>query len=107
MRYALTHFLTFSPETVTEEVYWALAGIYAVLVVVSASSIFSLKSNFGVKLAWFVLIVALPVIGMTIYCVRCLIFADYSLAKQFGFGFRRPSQSNRSNIAKSTTAMLK
>ncbi|WP_397381976.1 hypothetical protein [Prosthecobacter sp.] len=104
MRYALIHFLMFSPETVTQEIYWALAGIYAVLLFVSATSIFSLHSNFWVKLAWFVLIVALPVIGMTLYCIRCMIYADYSLAKQFGFGFKNTKQSKRSNIAKPTPA---
>ncbi len=104
MRYVLTKFITFSPENVSGEVYWVLCGIYAVLLIVSLLSVFSIKSNFGTKLAWFSLVVLLPVLGMILYCIRCLICADYQFLKQFGFASSNKMKEQMKIVPRSETS---
>lgn len=80
---ALIKFLTFAPDNVTKEVYWALAAIYLFLFLATLLSIKKTTHTHVPKLAWMLLITILPVIGIAIYCIRCLVLADFHFLKQF------------------------
>lgn len=84
MRIVITRFITFNAENVTQEVLWALAMVYFVLVTVTVFSILKDTGSAGMKMAWILLVLAAPVLGMAIYCVRSLFSADYQFLKQFG-----------------------
>lgn len=84
MRVVINRFLTLSAQNVSEEVLWALGLVYLILVLVTLGSILCLKVNAAAKVAWAVLVVGLPVVGMALYCLRCLAVADYSFLGQFG-----------------------
>jgi len=80
---ALIKFFTFAPDNVTKEVYWALAGIYLLLFIATLLSIKKTTPSLAAKLAWMMLVTILPVLGIAIYCIRCLAAADFHFLKQF------------------------
>ena len=84
MRVVINRFLTLSAQNVTEEVLWALGLVYLILVLVTLGSVMFQKSNTAVKMAWALLVIGLPVLGMALYSVWCLLKADYSFLGQFG-----------------------
>lgn len=84
MLHVIIKFLTFSPENVSVEIYWALGAIYFLFYVTTCLSILSNKLGFRSRLAWILLSTVLPVVGMAFYCLRCLAIADYQFLKQFG-----------------------
>lgn len=84
MRYAITKFITFSPQNVSEDVFWALGAIYAGLVFITILSVFSLRDTIVSKLVWTLLVICVPVLGVVCHCFRCLLNADYQFLKQFG-----------------------
>ncbi len=84
MRYAVTKFITFSPQNVSEDVFWALAFIYASLVFITLLSVFSRRGAILSKLVWTLLIICVPVFGIACHCMRCLLGSDYQFLKQFG-----------------------
>lgn len=98
MRHIISKFILFSPENVSLEVYVALGGIYLLLWSVTILSITSKKSSIANRLAWFMLITLLPVIGIALYSITCLINQDYQFLKQFGFGESKATSTfSRSN----------
>ncbi|WP_395747314.1 PLD nuclease N-terminal domain-containing protein [Prosthecobacter sp.] len=105
MRYALTKFLTFSPENVSVEIYWALGFIYLALVVTTLLSVFSLRSRPLSKAAWCIIILALPVAGMALHCLRCLLTADYQFLKQYGLCSAKPHFSTENKKKKPPAGM--
>lgn len=88
MRGVITRFFTFDALNVIPEVYYALFIIWAFLIIISWFSIFSQKMNLPAKLLWLVIVTAIPVLGMAIYCVFCLYTADYAYLKRFGLAGR-------------------
>lgn len=101
MRVIITRFLTLSAQNISDEVVWALAFIYFLLVLVTLASVWSSPSGVVQKIIWTMLVLTLPVAGMALYCVRCLFRADYSWLTQMGilsgarkFQRRHPSVSN-------------
>jgi hypothetical protein len=87
-----------SPENVSEEVYWGLAGIYLMLWAAAVFSVMSCKRNNLGKMAWLLLVTCLPILGIALHCFSCLLSADYLFLKQFGIGtskiastFKKPS----------------
>lgn len=86
MRHIISKFLLLSPENVSIEVYVALAGIYLLLWGITILSVISKKSSIMSRMAWFLLITFLPVVGIAVYSVSCLVNQDYQFLKQFGFG---------------------
>ncbi len=62
-----------------------MVAIYALLVIASVMSVFAVKTGFGARLAWLLLILSLPVLGIAAHCFVCLYSADYTFLKQFGF----------------------
>jgi hypothetical protein len=79
----LIKFLLFAPENVSKEVYWALAAIYLFLLIATILSIKKTTRPTISKLAWILLATVIPVIGIAIYCIRCLALADFHFLKQF------------------------
>ena len=85
MRTTLVHFLTFRAQNVSPEVYWALAVIYALMVVATVASILSEKNGAIRKFLWLLVILLLPLAGMLLYTMRCMVIADFGFLKQLGF----------------------
>ena len=81
---AIIKLLLLSPETVSEEVYWALVGIYLMLWIATVTSIFSVGLSSMGKLVWLMLVTLLPVLGIALHCFSCLYKADFQFLKQFG-----------------------
>lgn len=81
---AIIKLLLLSPETVSEEVLWALAGIYLMLWAATILSIFFMDLSPMRKVVWLMLVTLLPVLGIALHCFACLFRADYQFLKQFG-----------------------
>jgi len=62
-----------------------MVAIYTMLVIATIMSVFAVKTGFGARLAWSLLILCLPVLGIALHCFACLYSADYNFLKQFGF----------------------
>ncbi len=83
---AIIKLLLLSPETVSEEVLWALAGIYLMFWLAAVISIFSLALSPMGKVVWLMLVTLMPVLGIALHCFACIYRADYQFLKQFGIG---------------------
>jgi hypothetical protein len=79
----LTRFLTLNVMSEHPAVYWGLAAVWFILLMVSISSLRSLPLSTSRKLAWFALILFVPLFGLGIYALRCLILGDWSFFKPF------------------------
>jgi len=84
MRTVITRFFTFNAENSAPEVYGVLATVYLILFGLSLSSL--IKSDCRNKLAWFLFLLFIPVVGMYAYSLWCLVKADYSFLARFGLG---------------------
>jgi hypothetical protein len=85
MKDAILRFATLNAENVIPYVYIGMAVVWIIMV---ATAFFSLRAQpigAGAKMVWALLIVLLPIVGMTLYCLRCLLRADYPLLEQLGF----------------------
>lgn len=83
---AIIKLLLLSPVTVSEEVLWALTGIYLMLWAATVFSIFFVTLSPMGKVVWLMLVTLLPVLGIALHCFACLYRADYQFLKQFGIG---------------------
>jgi len=83
MLQVLIRFLTFNVMSEHPAVYWGLAAVWLILLLASVSSLRSQPLSMGAKLAWFALILFLPLIGLGIYALRCLFTAEWSFFKPF------------------------
>lgn len=83
---AISKLILFSPENVSVEVYWALAAIYLMLWAATVFSVMSGNRSLFGRLAWLLLVTFLPVLGIALHCLSCLLSADYQFLKQFGVG---------------------
>jgi hypothetical protein len=94
---AIIKLLLLSPVTVSEEVLWALAGIYLMFWVAAVFSISSVTLSPMGKVVWLMLVTLLPVLGIALHCFACLYRADYQFLKQYGL----VAQKGRSTIQNS------
>lgn len=81
MRDAIMRFLAINPLNDHPMIYWGMIVVWLVLVLTCFFSIRSLRIGLGARWAWFSLVLCVPVLGMFIYLVWCLIKADYSFLK--------------------------
>lgn len=81
MRETLFRFFTFEPMNPQPMVLWIMAGIWLLLVVNCITSLRHLTIGVGARWAWLLIIVLLPIVGMTLYLLRCIFRADYSFLK--------------------------
>lgn len=83
MRGIITRFFTMDVLNIHPAVYWGLALIWVILLVAAISSLRSLRESGKVKVFWLAIILLIPIVGMAIYCIRCLVKADWSGLKPF------------------------
>lgn len=76
-------FLTFEVINVHPAVYWGLLSIWVMLLIAAASSLRGLEISSRAKTGWILLILLIPVFGMGIYTLRCLVKNDWSFLKPF------------------------
>lgn len=92
MRETLLRFFTLEPMNADPTILWIMAGIWVVLVINCISSLRIIPIGLGGRWAWLLIIVLLPILGMTLYLLRCIFRADYSFLK---FVLGPPKKVNR------------
>lgn len=81
MLQVILRFLTFNVVSEHPAVYWGLLVVWLMLLTAAISSIRSLEISTGAKVFWIALILAVPIFGLGIYALRCLLSADWSFLK--------------------------
>lgn len=81
MRETLVRFFTIDPLNEHPLIIWTLAAVWLVLVGNCIASLRVQPMSIATRWFWSILIVALPIIGMALYLLRCLVKADYSFLK--------------------------
>jgi hypothetical protein len=84
MLQVIINLLTFNALNTPPEIYAGLGAAWVLLMSAGIASVVTRKCLLVVKLVWLVLIVGLPVAGLLVYCIWCVISADYSFLKMFG-----------------------
>lgn len=79
------NFLVFKMASFIDVHLWMLVGIWCLLLIAGLWSIYSRSLGPISKVAWTLVIIVLPVIGMTAYTISCLFAADWEFLKQMGF----------------------
>ena len=69
-------FLTFNAQNLIPEVWVILVVLWVGLVFFSVTSVVSLNISASGKVFWLALIVILPIFGLFIYCIRCIIRSE-------------------------------
>lgn len=77
MRSIVTNFIQFNILNMNPMVYWGLAVVWLMLLLSAFMSLRSLSTPFWAKFLWFIIIVALPIMGLALYALRCLFKADW------------------------------
>jgi hypothetical protein len=80
----LTRFFALEALNVIPEVYVALAGIWLWILIVNFFSIAGQQIPPWAKLIWVLVVTLLPILGVFLYCLFCLLRADYSYLHQLG-----------------------
>lgn len=91
MREIFDNFLHLRALNVEPVVVWVLAGIYAIILMITLVSALMGSRGWLFKLGWSLAVLALPFVGMALYALRCLWMADRSLFNQLGFTIKRPA----------------
>jgi len=81
---AIINFCTFNALNTPREVYFGLAMAWLLLLGAGIASVISRKGQLWLKLVWMLVLVGLPVVGLFVYCLVCVLTADYSFLKLFG-----------------------
>ena len=81
MRETLLRFFLVQPLNVHPLVYWGLAVVWIVMILNCAASLRQQPISMAARWTWLILIIALPIAGMALYLLRCLVKADYSFLK--------------------------
>lgn len=84
MLQAIFNFCTFDALNTPREVYFGLALAWLLLLGAGIASVISRKGHLWLKLVWMLVVVGLPVVGLFLYCLVCVLTADYSFLKLFG-----------------------
>ena len=85
MRDTITNFLKMDVQTSIGLVYAGLAVVWLIILIAGISSIVTRPMGVVGKVAWILLIVAVPLVGMAVYCLYSLFRADYTFLQQLGF----------------------
>jgi hypothetical protein len=75
--------LTFNVISEHPAIYWGLAVVWVILLVTAVASIRSLDLSRGGKIAWLLVVLVFPVLGLALYALRCLFRGDWSFLKPF------------------------
>ncbi len=76
-------FLTLNVVSEHPMVYTGLAAVWLLLLLAAFSSLRILEVPVGAKIAWTLLILCVPLVGLGIYALRCLVKADWGFLKPF------------------------
>jgi hypothetical protein len=77
MRAIVTNFLRLEVLNHHPAVFWGVGAVWLLLIISAFLSVRSLPISFVAKLAWFLVIVVLPVLGLAAYALRCLAKANW------------------------------
>jgi len=81
MRETVIRFFTIDPLNQHPLIYWGLALVWLVLVCNCIASLRIQPISVAARWLWVILIIALPIVGMAFYLIRCLFKADYAFLK--------------------------
>lgn len=88
----LLKFLFLNIVTVSDGLRPILLGIWALLVLLGLWSVVGGAWKTWAKVAWSLLIIFVPILGLFVYVVTCLFTAEWELLKQLGFFSRSKKQ---------------
>lgn len=77
MRAVVINFFHLEVLNLHPVVYWGLAAVWFLLLISAFMSVRSLPIPSGAKLVWSLIIVAIPIIGLAVYALRCLVSANW------------------------------
>lgn len=101
MRNIIINFLSLEVRSIHPAVYWGLAIIWVLVLVSALISVRSLPASGLVKVVWFILILAVPILGLGIYALYCLFSANWEMLKPLFQNRRLDRQSSPSaSVAK-------
>lgn len=81
MRETAIRFFTIDPLNEHPLIYWGLALVWLVLVGNCIASLRVQPISVAARWLWVLLIIALPILGMALYLIRCLFKAEYTFLK--------------------------
>lgn len=81
----LLRLFTLQAQNVIPEVIWAMLGIYVMAILVCFTSIWKTHASWAGRFFWILIVTGVPFLGCIVYCLSCLITADVTALKQFGF----------------------
>jgi hypothetical protein len=88
---AIINFLTFNALNTPPEIYYGLAFVWLLLLGAGIASVLSRQGRIWLKLLWLLVLIGLPVVGLLIYSIVCVITADYGFLRLFGLHRRAAS----------------
>lgn len=83
MRSVVQNLISWSPQLVADWQLWVLIAAYAVLLLVTLTSVATASVGRGKKVFWGVFVVVVPVLGIAVYCVRCIATAQGGVGEVF------------------------
>lgn len=81
MRDTIIRFLTLDPLNDHPLIYWGMGLVWLALVLNCVGSLRHQTISLTARWIWFFVILLLPIVGMALYLLRCLVKADYSFLK--------------------------
>ncbi len=102
MLQVIINLLTLKALSTSAEVYAGLAAVWLLMLAAGIASVLSRTWSPALKFFWCLVLVALPVAGMAVYCLCCLFVADYSFLKVLGL-----SRTHREQLAPKPSAARK
>lgn len=85
MLQVIINLLTLKALSSPFEVYAGLALVWLLMLCAGLASVLSRPWSLWVRIVWCLVLLLLPVAGMTLYCLVSLIVADYTFLKVLGF----------------------
>lgn len=77
----ILRFLTFNVVSEHWAVYWGLLAVWIILLIAAFSSVRSLEISGIAKALWILFILLVPLFGLVIYALRCLVKGDWAFLK--------------------------
>ena len=81
MRSIVINFLSLEVLNLHPAIYWGLGGVWLLILISAFMSIRSLSINISAKVAWFLVIIAIPIFGLTAYALRCIFHGNWQILK--------------------------
>ena len=86
MSQVIINLLTLKALSTCAEVYVGLAFVWLLMLGAGLGSVFSRRWPMWLTILWSLVLIAVPVGGMFLYCCLSLLLADYSALKMLGLG---------------------